>query len=106
MATMDVSCVTWRKSSYSMGNGGECVELGAWRRSSRSTQQGNCVEVGDIWRTSSHSANNGSCVEAGAGQVSVLARDSKDPEGPVLGFGADAWAAFLDTVKSGSLDLA
>ncbi|MBB4777515.1 hypothetical protein F4557_005933 [Actinomadura catellatispora] len=35
----------------------------------------------------------------------VLARDSKDPDGPVLGFGADAWGAFLDTVKSGRLDL-
>ncbi|SNS90699.1 protein of unknown function [Actinomadura meyerae] len=35
----------------------------------------------------------------------VLARDSKDPDGPVLGFGAGAWAAFLDVVKSGRLDL-
>ncbi|GAA0583393.1 DUF397 domain-containing protein [Actinomadura livida] len=76
-----------------------------WRKSSRSGEQGNCVEVGGVWRTSSHSANAGSCVEVRPGQVVVLARDSKDPDGPVLGFGADAWGAFLDTVKSGRLDL-
>lgn len=99
------SHVQWRKSSYSAQEG-ECVEIGAWRKSSHSTQQGNCVEVGGVWRMSSHSANNGACVEVGAGPALVLARDSKDPEGPVLGFGADAWAAFLDAVKSGRLDLA
>ncbi|TDC61953.1 DUF397 domain-containing protein [Actinomadura sp. GC306] len=102
------SCVevgAWRTSSYSIGNGGECVEVGAWQASSHSTDEGNCVEVSEAWRTSSHSANSGSCVEVAPGQVSVLARDSKDPDGPVLGFGADAWGAFLDTVKSGRLDL-
>jgi hypothetical protein len=26
---MDISHVTWRKSSYSGGNGGECVEVAA-----------------------------------------------------------------------------
>jgi hypothetical protein len=87
MATMDVSRVTWRKSSYSMGNGGECVEFGAWRRSGHSSQQGNCVEVS-------------------MGEAVALARDSKDPDGPVLGFSVDAWAALLNTVKSGRLDLA
>jgi hypothetical protein len=69
-----------------MGNGGECVEVGAWA-------------------TSSHSGEEGNCVEVAPGQVSVLARDSKDPDGPVLGFGAAAWGAFLDTVKCGRLDL-
>ncbi|SNS90727.1 protein of unknown function [Actinomadura meyerae] len=103
---MDTSRVRWRKSTHSTGNGGECVEIGAWRKSSHSAQEGNCVEVGGLWRASSYSANNGACVEVGAGRALVLARDSKDPEGSVLGFGADAWAAFLNTVKSGHLDLA
>ena len=57
------------------------------------------------WCKSSYSAQEGECVEVGAGGAVVLARDSKDPDGPVLGFGAGAWGAFLDTVKSGRLDL-
>jgi len=103
--TMDVPNVTWRTSSYSMGNGGECVEVGAWRKSSHSGQEGDCVEVADIWRTSRHSANNDSCVEVGADEAMVLARDSKDPDGPMLGFEAAAWGAFLNAAKSGRLDL-
>lgn len=84
---MDTSRVTWRKSSWSADEG-NCVEIGAWRKSSHST------------------GNGGQCVEVASERAVVLARDSKDPDGPVLGFGADAWAVFLDTVKSGSLDLA
>ncbi|QKG25578.1 DUF397 domain-containing protein [Actinomadura verrucosospora] len=76
-----------------------------WHKSSYSSQQGNCVEVG-VWRKSTHSTGNGGqCVEVSADEAVVLARDSKAPEGPVLGFGADAWDAFLSTVKSGRLDL-
>ncbi len=48
--------------------------------------------------------NGGECVEVAAGEL-MLTRDSKDPDGPVLGFGAGAWEAFLATVKSGRLDL-
>lgn len=75
-----------------------------WRKSSHSGEQGNCVEVG-ARRKSGYSADEGNCVEVGRGEAVVLARDSKDPDGPVLGFGADAWSGFLDTVKSGRLDL-
>lgn len=102
---MDTSRVRWRKSSHSTGNGGECVEIGAWRKCSHSAQEGNCVEVGGVWRTSSHSADEGECVEVAASHMGVLARDSKDPDGPMLGFGAGAWGAFLDAVKSGRLNL-
>jgi hypothetical protein len=101
---MDMSQISWRTSSHSIGNGGECVEIGMWRKSSHSSQQGNCVEVG-AWRKSSQSANNGSCVEVAADEAVVLARDSKDPEGPVLGFGPGAWRAFIGAVKGGRLDL-
>lgn len=100
---MRYSDVRWRKSSRS-GEQGNCVEVGAWRKSSHSTDQGHCVEVG-TWQTSSHSADEGNCVEIAADAALALARDSKDPDGPVLGFGTDAWTAFLETVKSGSLDL-
>ncbi|QKW38612.1 DUF397 domain-containing protein [Actinomadura sp. NAK00032] len=117
---MRYSDVRWRKSSRS-GEQGNCVEVGAWCKSTRSTDQGHCVEVGvhpvdtgsgggsvrvSPWKASSHSTQQGNCVEVASERAVVLARDSKDPDGPVLGFGADAWAAFLNTVKSGRLDLA
>ncbi|CNE21816.1 Domain of uncharacterised function (DUF397) [Mycobacterium tuberculosis] len=95
--------VHWRKSSHSAQEG-NCVEVGAWHKSSRSTDQGHCIEV-QTWRTSSRSRQEGHSVEVAAEQPAVLARDSKDPDGPVLGFGAEAWDAFLTTVKSGNLDL-
>ena len=31
----------------------------------------------------------------------VPVRDSKDPNGPALGFGVDAFSAFVDAVKAG-----
>ncbi|MFD0164853.1 DUF397 domain-containing protein [Streptomyces decoyicus] len=89
----DLSTAIWRKSSYSGGDGGDCLEvardfIGAaqWRKSSHSGGSGgNCLEVSD-----DH-----------PGIVPV--RDSKDPHGPVLAFRAPAWAAFVEGVKSGSL---
>lgn len=83
---MDTSRIAWRRSSRSIGNGGECVEVGTWR-------------------TSSHSADEGNCVEVAADEALVLARDSKDPDGPVLSFAPDAWSTLLTTAKSGRLDL-
>ncbi len=56
------------------------------------------------WRKSSYSDNNGGdCVEAAPGFLpgAVPVRDSKDPEGPALIFGADAFAAFVTAVKAG-----
>lgn len=100
---MKHSSMRWRKSSHS-GQEGHCVEVGAWRKSSRSTDQGHCIEVG-TWRKSSHSTQQGNCVEVAADEAVVLARDSKDPDGPILGFSADAWHTFLTTAKTGRLDL-
>jgi hypothetical protein len=57
-----------------------------------------------VWRKSSYSGANASCVEVAlAGRAAV--RDSKDVTGPVLSFGAAAWASFLSEVKSGRFDL-
>ncbi|WP_084693359.1 DUF397 domain-containing protein [Actinomadura atramentaria] len=93
----------WRKSTYS-GTNGNCLEVATWRRSSHSGNGGNCVEVA-AWRKSSHSSRNGDCVEAATVGALHLARDSKNPAGPVLAFDRSTWAAFLDNVKSGDFDL-
>ena len=37
----------WRKSSYSTGNGGNCVEVATWRKATYSTGNGGaCIEAG------------------------------------------------------------
>lgn len=62
---VDLSRAAWRKSSYSGGNGGQCVEVAA-----------NLPGV-------------------------VAVRDSRDPDGPSLLFGAPEWRAFIDDVRRG-----
>jgi Domain of unknown function (DUF397) len=69
---VDVSGAAWRKSSYSGGNGGQCVEVAAV-------------------------TGNGTG-PAGAG-ICVI-RDSKDPDGPVLEFGHDQWRRFAAGVRA------
>lgn len=114
--------VQWRKSSHSDSSGGACVEVGSltlveaaqWRKSSYSDSSGaECVEVSSVipisaqWRKSSKSDNTGgACVEVADLAAAVAVRDSKNPDGPKLVFGADAWAAFAHRVKAGTLDLA
>ncbi|MFD7738427.1 DUF397 domain-containing protein [Streptomyces sp. MJM8645] len=54
------------------------------------------------WFKSSYSSNGGQCIEVSdsvPGAVPV--RDSKDPEGPVLAFPADAWSSFVAAVRTG-----
>jgi Domain of unknown function (DUF397) len=70
----------------------------SWRKSSHSFSNGNCVEVGSSWRKSSR-CDGGSCIEVGHAGPAVAVRDSRDPDGPVLAFGAEAWAAFAAAVK-------
>ncbi|MFC8075503.1 DUF397 domain-containing protein [Streptomyces sp. NPDC057307] len=77
---------TWRKSSYSGGDNGSCVEV-----------------AGALpWRKSSYSGpDNGDCVEVVDGLVGVVpVRDSKNPHGPALVVSGQAWSAFIDGVKS------
>ncbi|MFE5072385.1 DUF397 domain-containing protein [Streptomyces halstedii] len=78
---------SWRKSSYSGNTGGECVEC--------------TVTGGAAWRKSSYSGNTGGdCLEVAAGcPATVPVRDSKNPAGPVLLLGADAWQAFVDGLR-------
>jgi hypothetical protein len=58
--------------------------------------------TGASWFKSSYSNNGGDCVEVAANIPGITpVRDSKDPEGPALVFSADAFAAFVASVKSG-----
>ena len=62
---------------------------------------------GAAWRKSSYSGNNGGdCVEvAGTARGLIAVRDSKDPHGPALALGAEAWKVFTDRTKRGQPDL-
>ncbi|WP_327414704.1 DUF397 domain-containing protein [Streptomyces sp. NBC_01233] len=77
----DLSTATWHKSSYSGGDGGDCLEMATWRKSTYSDGTGgDCLEVAD-----GHS-----------GIVPV--RDSKVPDGPHLTFRDTAWTAFVTSL--------
>jgi hypothetical protein len=78
----------------------------AWRKSSYSTAQTNCVEVASPWRKSRYSDPQANCVEAACGEPGIVVRDSKDPDGPVLKFGAAEWTAFTSGVRAGRYDVA
>jgi hypothetical protein len=66
---MDLTQAIWRKSSYSGGSGGQCVEVAA-----------NLPGI-------------------------VAVRDSKNPDGPALVVAPAAFAALLDGIRAGQLDL-
>jgi len=51
------------------------------------------------WHKASRSVGNGECVEISSHPGLVWIRDSKNPEGPVLSYPADAFRTFLDAVK-------
>ncbi|MFC9240091.1 DUF397 domain-containing protein [Streptomyces decoyicus] len=70
------SALAWIKSSYSTGDGPECVEV-AWRKSSYSTDEG------------------AQCVEVATTPGTILIRDSKNPDGPRLAVAPTTWADFL-----------
>jgi hypothetical protein len=72
----------WRKSSYSGGNGGNCVEVATWRKASYS------------------GGNGGGCVEAGVAEAGrVLVRDTTNRDGGALTFTAAAWRTFAAQLK-------
>ncbi|MFC5186754.1 DUF397 domain-containing protein [Actinomadura harenae] len=58
------------------------------------------------WRKARRSGGSGgSCVEVATQGSAHLARDSKDPMGPVLAFTGAEWGALLFEVKAGAHDL-
>ncbi|MCX4700890.1 DUF397 domain-containing protein [Streptomyces sp. NBC_01352] len=88
MREYDLTHARWRKSTYSDGNGGSCVEVAYDFPGAAS------------WRKSTYSdGNGGDCVEVADGVPGVVpVRDSKVPGGPVLLLGPVAWTEFVRTV--------
>ncbi|WP_404957638.1 DUF397 domain-containing protein [Streptomyces sp. 147326] len=83
---MNTTDLAWFKSSYSGGEGGECVEVAlAWRKSSHSGGEG------------------GQCVEVAACPSTVHVRDSKVTAGPHLSVAPAGWTAFLDGITAARL---
>ncbi|MGQ4381981.1 DUF397 domain-containing protein [Streptomyces sp. SAS_270] len=79
----DLSTAIWCKSSYSGGQGGDCLEVARWRKSTHSGGDGaDCLEVAD-------------------GQPALVpVRDSKNPLGPKLVFRAESWSVFVNNLKN------
>ncbi|MFD8642024.1 DUF397 domain-containing protein [Streptomyces zaomyceticus] len=75
---MSTTELAWFKSSYSTGDGG------------------NCVEVALSWHKSSYSSGDGdNCVEVATCPSTVHVRDSKNPTGPQLALSPATWTEFL-----------
>ena len=72
---MDLTGAVWRKSSFSSGNGGACVEIAFVPGS-----------------------------KEGSDHV-IAMRDGSDPDGPALIFTPDEWRAFTAGVNDGEFDL-
>lgn len=80
MNTVELS---WFKSSYSSGGGGECVEAAyTWRKSSYSDGEG------------------GQCLEVRTHPSAIHIRDSKRRAAPHLTLSLSSWSAFLTGIAS------
>jgi Domain of unknown function (DUF397) len=56
------------------------------------------------WIKSSYSMTNGNCIEvAGLSRELIGVRDSKNPVGPILGFGSAEWDAFIGHVRNDAI---
>jgi hypothetical protein len=85
------SRAVWRKSSYSNGTGGSCVEVAAVSRKDGEASEDR-IEIFPFT----------GLMNDPEGQIAV--RDSKDPHGPVLAFSLRQWLAFTSAIKSSQLD--
>lgn len=53
------------------------------------------------WRKASYSSTNGgACVIAGNTRRHVVVGDTKNPDGPTLGFTPEQWRAFTRSIKT------
>ena len=70
---MDLTCAAWRKSSFSSGNGGACVEVAIIPGATQ------------------------------AGGDTIALRDSKDTSGSALLFTPGEWREFTRAIRQGEL---
>ncbi|WP_405805988.1 DUF397 domain-containing protein [Streptomyces sp. NBC_00210] len=86
--SQDLTGALWRKSSYSGGTGGDCIE---------------CAPLGAAcWRKSTYSGGTGGeCIEVAAQPCRIAVRDSKNPDGPALTVTPAAFAAFVTAAVEG-----
>jgi hypothetical protein len=56
------------------------------------------------WFKSSRSSDNAACVEVRITADLIGVRDSKNPDGPALGFAPTAWTGFLGGLRGGVSD--
>ncbi|MFJ9039271.1 DUF397 domain-containing protein [Streptomyces sp. NPDC102406] len=84
-----MSDALWFKSSFSNGDGGDCVEVAR------------DFPGAAHWRKSSHSnGDGGNCVEIAEGTPGIVpVRDSKNPDGPAMIVGAPAWVPFIASLR-------
>jgi hypothetical protein len=90
---IDLSDALWLKSSFSNGSGGNCVEIAS------------DFPGAALWRKSSYSnGDGGNCVEVADGLPGLVpVRDSKAPERTALLLTANAWAPFVEALKTDAL---
>lgn len=60
--------------------------------------------TGRHWHKSGRSNTTHGCVECAVEEDTIVVRDSKDPDGPVLTFAPDSWRDFIAAVKAGEFD--
>jgi hypothetical protein len=92
--SIDLSRATWRKSSHSNGDGGNCLEVAE------------DIPGAATWRKSSYSnGDGGDCLEVADGSATGLVpvRDSKRPHAAALTYPAPAWSGFVAALKAGRL---
>ncbi|MEV5144547.1 DUF397 domain-containing protein [Streptomyces sp. NPDC052727] len=103
MRAIDMTGVTWRKSSYSNPDGGNCLEVSDDLYLAARVPAG--AMTGVTWRKSSYSnPDGGACLEVSDSlSPAVPVRDSKAPDGPALLFAAGPWSSFVAAVRTGAL---
>ncbi|MFD4599126.1 DUF397 domain-containing protein [Streptomyces sp. NPDC058464] len=80
---MIIEKLSWFKSSYSSGEGGQCLEVAyPWRKSSYSDGGG------------------GECLEVRTAPSAIHIRDSKRTADPHLTLSPSSWTAFLAVLTS------
>ncbi len=68
------------------------------------TKPDSAAPIHTRWRKSSHSTGGNQCVEIAHLGAAIAVRDSKNPDGGHLTFGAAKWRTLLDNAKHGSYD--